>query len=185
MIDRANSIVMGTGVVGNIGERPTLASQIPTFQVKLLQAVAYGGLISGVLDATNGVVAFGLYGMNPIQVLQFIASGAFGPASFEYGLLSAAAGAGFHFVIAFVAATVFAVAAWFVPLLRRNWVVAGLLYGAWVWAFMNLIVLPFTAVVPGPTGIGLTLNGIIGHALLVGLPIAYFSRRVGTNESAE
>ncbi|MBY0459320.1 MAG: hypothetical protein K2V38_18480 [Gemmataceae bacterium] len=153
----------------------------------LLRAVAYGGLVSGVLDATNGVIAFGLYGMNPIQVLQFIASGAFGPAALEggqltaFGLLMAAAGAGFHFVIAFVAAAVFAVAAQSLPVLRRNWVVAGLLYGAWVWVFMNLIVLPFTAVVPGPSGVGLLLNGVIGHALFVGLPIAYFSRRLGSN----
>ncbi|MBY0456678.1 MAG: hypothetical protein K2V38_05020 [Gemmataceae bacterium] len=174
----------------NAVETHTPATQTPPAETgrqrpalsPLLRAIVYGGLVSGVLDATDGVVAFGLYGFNPIQVMQFIASGAFGPAALDGGqltaggLLMAAAGAGFHFVIAFVAAGVFAVAARSFPVLRRNWVVAGLVYGAWVWVFMNLIVLPFTAVVPGPSGIALTLNGVIGHALFVGLPIAYFAR---------
>lgn len=169
----------------NLEGQPPPDSSAPATRAAFLRAVGYGGLVSGVLDAADGVVAFGLYGLNPIQVLQYIASGAFGPAATEggqltvHGLLTAAAGTAFHFVIAFVAAAVYAAAAWCSPWLRRNWVAAGLAYGAWVWAFMNLIVLPLTAVVPGPTGFGLTLNGVIGHALFVGLPVAYFSRRLG------
>ena len=50
------------------------------------RAILWGGLIAGVLDATDGVVAFGLKGMNPLQVLQYIASGLLGPASFKGGL---------------------------------------------------------------------------------------------------
>jgi hypothetical protein len=71
-----------------------------------------GGLSAGLLDATNGVVAFYLaFGMNPVQVLQFIASGALGQAAFEGGLATAALGMEFHFLIAVVAAAVFVVAA--------------------------------------------------------------------------
>ncbi len=150
---------------------------------EFLRAAVLGGLVSGTLDAANGVVAFGLYGMNPIQVLQFIASGAFGSSAFDGGLLMAGAGAVFHFLIAFVAAAVYAAGAWAVPRLRRNWAMGGLVYGAWVWAFMNLIVLPLTNVAPGPSGWPLVANGILGHAVFVGLPIAWFARCVGCRQN--
>jgi hypothetical protein len=145
----------------------------------VLRAIALGGVVSGVLDATDGVIAFGIQGFNPIQVLQYIASGAFGESSFNGGLLTAAAGAGFHFFIAFVAAGVFAIAATKIHVLRTQWLIAGLAYGVWVWAFMNLGVLPLSAVKPSPFSLPMFLNGIIGHALFVGVPIAYFSRALG------
>jgi hypothetical protein len=47
-----------------------------------LRATLLGGLIAGTLDAVDGVIAFGTQGLNPIQVLQYIASGALGQAGF-------------------------------------------------------------------------------------------------------
>ena len=43
---------------------------------------------------------------------------------------------------------------------------------------MNLIVLPMSAVAHTPITTAALLNGLIGHALLVGLPIAWFARKV-------
>jgi len=54
----------------------------------------------------------------------------------------------------------------------------GLLYGVALYFFMNLFVLPLSAVGPSAFKLGLFLNGIAGHALLVGLPIAWFAKRV-------
>ena len=65
------------------------------------KAILWGGLVAGVLDATDGVVAFGLQGLNPIQVLQYIASGLLGKASFDGGLATAALGTLIHFFITF------------------------------------------------------------------------------------
>jgi hypothetical protein len=48
--------------------------------------------------------------LNPIQVLQYIASGALGKSAFEGGLVTAALGAMFHFIIAWAAAAVFVLA---------------------------------------------------------------------------
>jgi len=47
-----------------------------------------------------------------------------------------------------------------------------------VWAVMNLLVLPLTAVAPGPIMTTALLNGVIGHALFVGLPSAFFAKKV-------
>jgi hypothetical protein len=52
------------------------------------------------------------------------------------------------------------------------------LYGAAVWAVMNLILLPLSAVAHGPIPFAAWINGIIGHALFVGLPCAFFALRV-------
>ena len=37
-----------------------------------MQAIFWGGLVAGILDAVDGVIAFGTQGLNPIQVLQYI-----------------------------------------------------------------------------------------------------------------
>jgi hypothetical protein len=47
-----------------------------------------------------------------------------------------------------------------------------------LYLFMNHFVLPLSAVGPSAFKLGLFLNGIAGYALLVGLPIAWFTKRV-------
>jgi uncharacterized membrane protein YagU involved in acid resistance len=142
------------------------------------QAIFWGGLVAGILDAVDGVIAFGTQGLNPIQVLQYIASGALGQSAFQGGLATAAVGAAFHFSIAWVAAAVFVLAARRLESLKTHAVPAGLVYGAAVYFFMNYLVLPLSSVAAGTFHLGLFLNGLIGHALFVGLPISLFARRV-------
>jgi uncharacterized membrane protein YagU involved in acid resistance len=142
------------------------------------QAILWGGLIAGTFDAVDGVIAFGAQGLNPIQVLQYIASGALGQSAFRGGLATAALGTLFHFIIASVAAAAFVFASRWIPALKTQAVPFGLLYGVAVYFFMNYLVLPLSAVAPGPFHLGLFLNGVIGHALFVGLPIALYARRV-------
>jgi hypothetical protein len=61
--------------------------------------------------------------------------------------------------------------------LKTRAVLFGLLYGTAVYFFMNYLVLSLSAVAQAPFHPGLFLNGVIGHALLVGLPIALCARR--------
>jgi uncharacterized membrane protein YagU involved in acid resistance len=142
-----------------------------------LQAILWGGLMAGTLDAVDGVIAFGTQGLNPIQVLQYIASGALGQAAFQGGLATAALGALLHFIIAWVAAGVFVFASRGMPVLRTRAVLFGLLYGVAVYFFMNYVMLPQSAVARTLFHLRLFLNGVIGHALLVGPPIALCARR--------
>jgi len=147
--------------------------------VTAVYAILWGGLVAGILDAVDGVIAFGTQGLNPIQVLQYIASGALGQSAFRGGMATAALGIVFHFVIALVASVVFVFASRRIVALKTRAVPFGLLYGVAVYFFMNYLVLPLSAVAPSPFHIWLFLNGVIGHALLVGLPIALYSRRIG------
>ena len=59
----------------------------------ILRAIGIGTIAVALLDATDGVVFFGLtLHFNPVQVLQYIASGAFGRSAFDGGLATAFAG---------------------------------------------------------------------------------------------
>lgn len=144
-----------------------------------LRAAALSGLAVGVLDATDGVAWFGLTaGQNPIQVLQYIASGALGASAYSGGLATAGLGALFHFALSIGFAVLFAIAYLGLSAVRQNWVVAGLGYGVAVWALMNLVVLPSSAIGPQPISAATAIHGVIGHALFVGLTAAYATRRL-------
>lgn len=142
------------------------------------RAILYATLLVGVLDASDGVVFLGLHGKNPIQVLQYIASSLLGARSFSGGLGSAGLGLILHFAVSLVVATIYILASRYVAVLRAQWVLFGLLYGAAVWVVMNLMVLPVTAVVHGPITTAAAVNGLVGHALFVGLPGAFFATKV-------
>jgi len=142
-----------------------------------LRLLGWATLVAGTLDALDGVVFFGLHGLNPIQVLQYIASGLLGAAAFSGGLATAGLGALIHYGIAFVVAAIYLLAVRSIPSLRSRWVVVGLLYGAAVYLVMTYGVLPYSAVAPSPVTTAAFANGILGHALFVGLPIAQILRK--------
>src|SRR5438270_8960858 len=73
-----------------------------------LLAIFWGGLACGVFDITQAMVAFYLQsGLKPMTVLQSVASGLLGRASFQGGTKSAALGAFLHFFIAFSWAAIY------------------------------------------------------------------------------
>jgi uncharacterized membrane protein YagU involved in acid resistance len=141
------------------------------------KAILYGTLVAGALDATDGVVFFGLQGLNPVQVLQYIASGLIGQRAFHGGLATAGLGAVLHFGIAAVVAAIYVAASLKLAVLRQQPFVLGPLYGAAVYLVMNLIVLPMSAVAHTPITTAALLNGLLGHAFFVGMPIALFARK--------
>ena len=141
-----------------------------------LKTILYSGVISGLLDATAGVIVYFIFkGLNPIQVLQYIASGVFGPEAFTGGLLMAFAGLILHFIIAFAFAMGFFLVYPLIPLLAKNSWITGLLYGLFIWVFMNYLVLPNSNITPSPKDIVSVIEAI-WHMALVGLPIAVITQ---------
>jgi hypothetical protein len=152
--------------------------QLAARTLPVSRAIIYATLVVGALDAADGVVFRGLQGQDPIQVLQYIASSLLGARSFSGGLASAGLGLVVHFVIALAVATIYILASRRIAVLRTQWVLLGLLYGAAVWAVMNLVVLPLTAVAHSPITTAALVNGVMSHALFVGLPSAFFAKKV-------
>ncbi|HZP58792.1 MAG TPA: hypothetical protein VFB27_00610 [Opitutaceae bacterium] len=144
-----------------------------------LRSILFGGLAAGILDAIDALIAFKwVLGFDPIPIYQFVASGILGPKAFQGGLATAGLGLAIHFLIAFTAAAVFTYAYRRWHGIRRHAVVSGLVFGVCVYAFMNYVVIPLSAIPSSPFSLPLFLNGIIGHALFVGLPIALFSASI-------
>ncbi|HJR05953.1 MAG TPA: hypothetical protein VJ842_01555 [Pyrinomonadaceae bacterium] len=144
---------------------------------RAFQTIIYGGLIVGVLDFFDATIFSGVRGVSPVRVWQFVASGLLGRASFDGGMKTAALGVLLHFLIAFVLAAVYYVASLYLPMLLRRAVLWGLIYGVTVYFVMRYVVTPLSAAPPLSFSVASFLNGIIGHALLVGLPIALVARR--------
>ena len=137
----------------------------------------YGGLTVGLLDITDAIVFFGIRnGARPLRIFQSIARGLLGASAYEGGIATAALGAFLHFFIAFVIVIVYYLASTRVPLLIRRPLVCGILYGVVVYAIMNLVVLPLSAVGRPAFVTPVVINGLLIHMLGVGLPSALFAR---------
>ena len=142
-------------------------------QSSAFKTILWSGLVSGLLDATAGIIFYFLWlGFNPFQVVEYIASGIYGEAAYEGGIVVLLVGLFFHFIVAYAVAIIYFYAYPKISLLRQYKVTSGLVYGLGVWLVMNLVIIPFTNVPESPFDIVLSGAGIIWHILLVGLPIA-------------
>lgn len=143
--------------------------------------VLRAGLVAGVLDLCLALgIQFLVAGrVSLVRILQAIAAGVLGPASREGGLSAALLGLVAHFVIATIWAALWFFAATRSVQLRRfthrreTLVACGLAYGVVVWMGMNLLVVPASRAPSNLTFTLVTALMIVGHALLVGLPIVW------------
>lgn len=144
-----------------------------------LSAVLLGGLVGGAFDITYACTFYGLRnGVSPVRVLHSVAAGLLGKASYEGGWATAALGLFLHFFIAISAAAIFYLVSRRLTFLTRYAVISGILYGAIIYAVMNLVVLPLSALphkVSFPPDV--LISGLLVHMFLIGLPIALFARR--------
>ena len=60
---------------------------------KALRAIAWGGLLAGVMDISAAFVTWGVRGVSTVPVLQSIASGLLGANAYQGGLATASLGA--------------------------------------------------------------------------------------------
>jgi hypothetical protein len=141
------------------------------------RAILSGGLTAGTLDILDAFAMWTPRGVSATRILQSIASGLLGPASFQGGMSTAALGLALHFFIACSAATTYYAVSRFLPLLVRRWVLCGMAFGICVYCVMNYVVLPLSLVRHSPFAWRTFINGILIHLFGIGLPIAYFASR--------
>ncbi len=140
--------------------------------------VLAGGLVAGALDIVYACVFWALKRDVPAQrILQSVAAGLLGEASFEGGWATAALGLALHFLIALSMSAAYYLVSQRWALLWQRPFLCGAGYGLLLYAIMNHVVVPLSAAAPGskdPLWITLT---IAVHALLIGIPIALAARR--------
>jgi uncharacterized membrane protein YagU involved in acid resistance len=142
------------------------------------RAVVIGGAIGGALDLAFAITFAATRGGAPTRLLQTVASGWLGEASFDGGLATAALGLASHFALSFAwAAILLAVArAW--PRLVARPALATCLFGVVVFLAMRLVVLPLSAY-PRPVSFApmATALDLLSHIWLFALPIVLAVRR--------
>jgi uncharacterized membrane protein YagU involved in acid resistance len=146
---------------------------------KALQAIAWGGLLAGVMDISAAFVTWGLRGISPVRILQSIASGLLGANAYQGGLATATLGAALHFLIATTATAVYYLASRKLSFLTQRAVIWGLLYGVTVYMFMYLVVQPLAGMKSRFT-LSAVAIAVMTHIFCVGLPISLTVRRFST-----
>lgn len=137
------------------------------------RAIVLGGVIAGVFDLLYAFIFYGFRGVSPLRILQSIASGLLGSASYTGGWLSAVLGLVLHFSILVAAAGTFYGASRRFGWLVRHAVISGIVFGLCVYGVMNLIVVPLSAFPHRQAFPPLVLiTGLLAHMFLVGVPIA-------------
>jgi hypothetical protein len=152
---------------------------VPTHAATWRDTIVYGGLTAGAFDAVDAVVYFGSRGAAPDRIAQHVASGLIGRTSFDGGAATIVLGVILHFTVALCIAAVFYVLAVRIPALVRRSVHGGLGFGAVAYFVMTHVVVPLSrAQTSGkPTPLPVLVNGVVGHAVLIGLPIALWAAR--------
>jgi len=140
----------------------------------ILKTMLIAGVVAGTLDMSGALIVYAviLKKATVLLILQRIAAAAFG---LKGGYPMALCGLIFHYIIAFSFATAYVLLYPHQPLMRKNRVISGVLYGLLVWVIMNRIVLPMTKL---PLIRFQWSGALIGAALLVffiGLPVAFIT----------
>ena len=159
-----------------ISAQPTVHS----FSSSAIKAVLTAGFVAGTLDIIAAItlrsIQVGKIHITP--VLKFIASGVFGREAFKGGTNMALYGLAFHFAIAFAFAISYFLVFPYIPFLRKQKIISGLLYGLFVWVVMNRVILPLSNTPPIP--FKFNAGSLIHIAILmcfIGLPVSLITHK--------
>lgn len=149
--------------------------------------VFYGGLLIAAADGIFFSTFWGLRGVPPVRILQGIASGLLGKASFAGGAATAWLGAGLHLFFATMFVLVYALVGRRIAVLLRRPNLFGPPYGLLVYLLMSYAVVPLSRIGPPkkPEDPAWMIGSILFHIVVVGLASAWFARRAWGGGSAK
>jgi hypothetical protein len=142
---------------------------------EVLNAILLGGLIAGAIDI--GAAAL-ISGRSPVFIMQAIAGGLLGKATFEGGIGSAVLGAVLQEVMGVLIAAIYFVLAKTISGLARRWILSGLGFGVIIFFVMNYVVVPLSAWKAAPHFTAFKFAANMAAMLLFGLIVAFFARRL-------
>jgi uncharacterized membrane protein YagU involved in acid resistance len=139
-----------------------------------VRAILTAGFVAGTIDIGAACV---INSVGPVLILKAIAGGILGAASFRGGAVVALFGLVLQWLMSWIIAAVYLVAAANLPIVRRSWILSGLAYGVVVFVVMSYVVMPLSAVGHAPI---FSVTRFIGNLLamfLFGLIISYAASR--------
>lgn len=136
-----------------------------------------GGFVAGTLDIVYACVFWRLKAGAPAtRILQSVAAGLLGKASFEGGGTTAALGLALHYFIALSMSVAYYLVSARWPRLQERPVLFGGVYGLLLYGIMNYIVVPLSAAASGSKDLLWISLSIAVHIAFIGIPIALFAR---------
>ena len=153
--------------------QPTASRKFPA------KIILLAWLVAGTLDMLGALLVYAVIMQKTTaeKIVRGIASGIFkkeattgGSGMLLYGVL-------FHYFIAFCFTVFYFLIFPYIPFFRKQKILGGLLYGAFIWIIMNLVVLNIVFPSrPTPT----FSSALIGASILmvmIGLPLSYFANK--------
>lgn len=144
-----------------------------------IKTILKAALIVGTLDITAACTQVYLRTGKPSvkPVLLFVASGLLGKSAYTNGDIMMLVGLLIHYCVATAFTFFFFLVVAKRPFAKQQRLLTGILYGAFVWVVMNLLVLPLTAAPP----LQRTFSSVaIGAGILIvciGIPLAFLANR--------
>ena len=143
---------------------------------EVLSAICLGGIIAATIDI--GAASL-INGRSPAFIMQAIAGGVLGRATFQGGAGSAILGALLQELMGILIAAIYVVVlSKAIPGLSRRWVMSGLVYGVIIYFVMNYVVVPLSALKSMPHFKAMKFAEDMAAMLLFGLIVAFFARRL-------
>jgi uncharacterized membrane protein YagU involved in acid resistance len=143
-------------------------------KLSYLQAILFGGLIAGTVDI--GAASL-ISGRSPVFISQFIAGGLLGRPSLDGGMQTAALGVALQWAMSVIIAAIYVLASTRLDMLRRNWLLFGILYGIPVYCVMEYVVLPLSAWHRVPKFVPIPFAENMLAMMVFGVVIAWFASR--------
>lgn len=154
--------------------------------MKLFKPVLLTGFIAGTLDLAGACISYMLEHSSrfPNKILEYIAGGVFGKNALTGGLAMKLSGLFFHFFIATTFTLFYFLIYPKIKLLQKNIFLSAFIYGLFVWAIMNLIVVPNSAWQKQITPFDLAASAKAAFVLIIciGLTVCYYCRKFYTNK---
>jgi hypothetical protein len=161
------------GVFGNLGETATM-----NHGASALRTVLLAGCAAATIDIVFAFVFFGwTLGITPVRVLQSVASGWYGRASFDGGLTTASVGLVSHYFILIVAAWFYYLASRRLALLNRSPLACGIAFGVAIYIAMTFVIVPLSATPARALTLSVVSAGQFLIHPVIGVAIAMIVRR--------
>jgi len=146
--------------------------------IKPIKLILLTGLLVGSLDIISAFVDYYIArGGNPFIVLRFIASGIFRNTALTGSGIMYFWGLLFHFIIAYSFTFLFYFIYPKINLIRLNPFLTALLYGLFIWAIMNMVIVPLVFSQPWHYNGIKTIKAALILIVMIGLPLSFIMRK--------
>ena len=150
----------------------------------LTKAIVLALIIAGTLDMLSAIVIYNLimHRVTTLQILDGIAAALFGKTIIGNQIVMAIIGLILHYFITFCFVVFYFLLYPRIPLLQKNKIISGLLYGILVWCIMNLLVVPVATDKHYHFLFLAFLRQILPLIFCIGLPISLISSNYYTQK---